>query len=819
MTTSSSQIGSKVGRARRSPGQLWQVPTFLLGVLVFVGVALSAPWRMSPQEREVDQIILKLRQGLDNNDSGEALVGQAENLKLRLPSNSTRLTEANFLIGSAYYRQAKQRQGAAAKAIWPLAVEHLDKANASGVVAAADRAPLQYRLGYALYQQNLDLPRALELMTLGVEKGAEQPLAAHQVLLQAHLQRTPLDVDAARAAVRRVIDLTPERDVEGLALARVQHAELLLRKDLRNEAYNELERVGPKVSRAVRVKARLLQARSCEEDSQWNKAIPIWQGLLADAAQVEGGKARIFFALGSCHERLDPPNHAEAIRAWSEALKLGGTEGQAAGLRLGSLRLNSDPAQALADWKTALDKVSEPKDYRNSYVPIEQVRAWFDAAIEHLQDAGDYEKTQAIAELYRKIMPGGGGEERVAVAAEARAKQLAEKLRAKVDKVTQEDVKAQYSRAGEAFQSAAMARPEAERAEPLWRSVQCFLQAKDDAKAQQLLRDYIKVEAKEPRLAEAWLTLGDLYRGEDKKDFAHQAYVKCILYPNTPFAYRARYWLAVEEELDNKNLEKARGILQDNLNAGSADVERIWQEKSAFKMASLLMKMKNYAEALDHLKECLLQFPENSNAIVAREQLGECYRKLSDKERLRELDFQRMINGPDLSLERKRTLEDSMRQHRKTRIELLTQAVNTYQGMINDLDKARVRSTLSKLELTLLRRAYFGIGECYLDNEEFTEAQQVFQKLQEKHRKTLEAIIAGYHVCNIAEKTRQPQALNAARVSVRMMLEDLTVLGPEDDLFRVPGVSSHEDWRRWAENMQRRLQAAPQGDGGLPAIR
>jgi hypothetical protein len=232
MTTSTTHPGSKVGRARRSPGQLWQVPMFLIGLLAIVGVAVSAPWRQTPQERELDQMVLKLRQGLDNNESGDVLVAQAENLKLRLTNLPARSAEGNFLIGSAYYRQAKNKQGPAANVSLAYAVEHLDKALGAGV-APGDRPALQYRLGYALYQQNTDVPRALELMTLGVEKGAEQPLQAYKVLLQAHLQRTPLDVDAARSAVRRVIDLTPERDVEALSLARVQHAELLMRKEMR----------------------------------------------------------------------------------------------------------------------------------------------------------------------------------------------------------------------------------------------------------------------------------------------------------------------------------------------------------------------------------------------------------------------------------------------------------------------------------------------------------------------------------------------------------------------------------------------------------
>src|SRR5262245_11052022 len=114
MTTATTQPGSKVGRARRNPGQLWQVPMFLIGVLAIVGVAVSAPWRQTPQEREVDQLVLKLRQGLDNNESADVLVAQAENLKLRLTNFPPRSAEGNFLIGSAYYRQAKTRQGPAA---------------------------------------------------------------------------------------------------------------------------------------------------------------------------------------------------------------------------------------------------------------------------------------------------------------------------------------------------------------------------------------------------------------------------------------------------------------------------------------------------------------------------------------------------------------------------------------------------------------------------------------------------------------------------------------------------------------------------------
>ena len=104
-------------------------------------------------------------------------------------------------------------------------------------------------------------------------------------------------------------------------------------------------------------------------------------------ARSKAARARIAYALGWCYHQMEPPNLPEAMRAWSDALKLGGIEGQAAGLRLGNVRLTSDPAQALADWKFALESVSQPKDYQNPYVSIANVCDWFDRAIDQFQEA------------------------------------------------------------------------------------------------------------------------------------------------------------------------------------------------------------------------------------------------------------------------------------------------------------------------------------------------------------------------------------------------------------------------------------------------
>jgi hypothetical protein len=829
MTSSPSISGSKVGRVRRSLGQLWQLPTFLLGLLALIGVAASAPWRLTPQEREFEALLTTLRHGLDHDESGDILVGHAENVKLRLHRFPSRLAEAHFLVGSAYYRQAQHKPAASAKEIWPLAAEHLEEA-LSGDGLKADRVFAQYRLGYSLYQQNKDVPRALELMTLGVENGAEQPLQAYQMLVQWHLKQTPPNLDSALSAIRRILDLTPERETEAVAHARLQHAELLLAKELRGEAIKELERIGPKASRAVRGKARLLQARCCEEEGLWSKAISIWQELLNEAAQVEGGRARILYALGRCYQQMERPNNAESLSAWSEALRLGGREGQAAGLRLGELRLalgGKHMEQAVSDWKAALEKVTGPEDFRNPYIEIEQVRGWFKQALRQFQDALDPQKTQAVAELYRKIAPKGDAEKEIAEAAEAIARQLADKVNEMMDNVTAQDVRAQYRRAADAYEQAAQAQPQAERPESLWRSAQCYLAAKEIARAQQMLNQYVKIEQDDARLAAGWHTLGDLYRAGGKKEYARGAYLKCLEYPNTSFAYRSRYFLAVEE-IDKKNYEQARDILRQNLDNPPPDIERAWQEKTLFKMASLLMAMKNYGEAHIRLKECLQHFQENQNALLAREQLGLCYRGMAKNEWLKQkyLEADLARKKADQSNDDQRNLEESIRHQRNTRLRFLTDASKTYQQLADELEALARKKQLSKLEQTLLRRAWLGIGEVLIDNEEYFESLPIFRDLQVKQRRTLEGLYASSFICFALDQVQYQQkpkqvdeAREWAKESVRMLLEDLRALPNEHEIFHAKGVKTRDQWLREAEEIQGKLLAPRKSVSGPPEFR
>src|SRR5207244_2196723 len=163
----------------------------------------------------------------------------------------------------------------------------------------------------------------------------------------------------------------------------------------------------------------------------------------------------------------------KAAVAWQEAMTLGGDEGQAAGLRLGELKLlgpTADANEGLAIWAKAIEKTRTPNEYQNQVLQLSRARQLLEKACRH------------------------------------------------------------------------------------------FLDAKDFPRAAVMLDKFVRHAKDEGRLAEAWLSLAEASLAQGNKHKARTAYYKCIEFPLTPFAYRARYQLALEE-IAAKNYSQALAIL------------------------------------------------------------------------------------------------------------------------------------------------------------------------------------------------------------------------------------------------------------------
>jgi tetratricopeptide (TPR) repeat protein len=229
--------------------------------------------------------------------------------------------------------------------------------------------------------------------------------------------------------------------------------------------------------------------------------------------------------------------------------------------------------------------------------------------------------------------------------------------------------------------------------------------------------------------------------------------------------------------------------------------------------------MGKYEEAVVYLKEAPRLYPANANALLAREQLGESYRQLARKELYEERELRQRSELPGLSDEQRQALIESAAARHKARVGWLTEAVRVFQQMTDELAQRAAQKPLRPTEQELHRRAWFGIGECHLDNEELMDALRVFTELQAKHRRTLESCYCSLRVCSIAtamqlrklpEKQVQ-DARNKAKESLAMVADDLKNMPADAEAFSRPGAFTREEWMRRLQATQQQLFAAPEG--------
>jgi tetratricopeptide (TPR) repeat protein len=791
--TEPTTAGSRVGRARLTPGQLWQVPTFVLGVLALLGAAASAPLRHPGESRQFDRTVFALRQGLQNDQDPATLLAQAASALKQIPDYADRAAEVHFLAGSVYFRQALAR--ATAREPWSEAVAHLEEALQLGV-DERDLPALEYRLGWSLYAQKREVPRAVELMAHSIDRAPEPPLPGYQLLVAAYLQLPAPDLDKAIQASQKVVELTDDRNADALAEARLTHAELFLRKNERIEAIKELDRVGPRASAPLRIKARLMQVGCCETEEMWSKALAIWQALLPDAAKVPGGMVRVLYAIGWCSAKMEPPDYARAADAWQQALARGGAAGQAAGLRLGGLRLfgpTPNVAEALSDWRQALAELRRADDYRNPYLELAEVRELFEQALGKFQEQQDFEQMRAVAELYRKLAPAGYADEKLAQAAEAQARKLQGDAPTPI-----QEVRTMYFVAAEAYAKAARTRPDKQGFDALWHSANCLLAAQDTGQAGKVLVELEKMDQEDARVAEGWFQLAETYRRGGQEGEARQAYLHCMQYAATASAARARYEIALQA-IAERQWKDAEDTLKPNLVAAALDAAT--HEKSLYQMAWVQRQKPDDNLAVFYLNQATSQYPHNPQALLMRGQLAEAYRRLADEAYYKE-DSQRIFHA-DMPSERRN---------------LLRKAAETYQKLADDLRDRQRRRPLTTLEGVLGRRALLGLAECHHDLGEYLEALHLYQGLLEQNRARVESLIACERIVQLKELAVRADLLSAsgkdevavaARTALTMAEEDLNRMDPAGPDFQGEGVWSLPRWQQWLAAAKHRMNTTP----------
>jgi tetratricopeptide (TPR) repeat protein len=808
--------------------QLWQVPTFFAGLLLVAGVVAAIPLRHGRHVGELDRDIDAIRRALaEPGASVEEVLAVAEKVLARTDHATDRAGEAHFLLGGVYQRLADHGPAARVALLRQRAQVHLEQAAKLGV-PVDDRDKLKYRLAKAWFLNDGPVPRTIEYLTRSVDGWADDPAEGYRMLAQAYMRLPVPNLDAAYQATLKLLAL-PTDDEDVLGPARLLAGEILLRQQKPADALRMLETITSRAPRNVVTRARYLQARSCQELSLWDRAVPYWQEVLRNPSEVPGGRGEVKYCLGQCYHNREQPDDKAAAQAWEQALELKGDSGRAAALCLAELYLSvtpdgalANPAAALDAYRHVLDKVKSPKDYRNTLIDLERARDRIAWGCHVLRQYHDFESALKLADLYRRIALPGIAVSLEAKAAEAWAEQLLGQPRPTVKSdaaAWDEQIRGLYEKAGAAFEAAAAVRAPGDQPRMLWRSASCYLHARQYARAVAMLDRFVHhPQVLAESCGEGWFTLAETHLAVGRKDLAMTAYHNAIACRG-PYAFRARLQLALAEmsiraatsDENNRHLGQAQALLEQILDpVAGQEAPGDVRERSLFLLANLLCQRRDFEAARLKLTLAIDQYPEYPHILEAREQLAECYRCLADQQIVMVGKLQR---DPQIIA-------------RQNKNRYLEQAVDHYQKLADDLDKRRAGRNLTDAEQAILRRTHFAVADCRFNQDNMTaEALRLYQSLAEgRFPNRVEALVAYQHMAQCAFRLAQLETARTALRNAWLTLDKLPddSLKLPDNAFRgCPGPWTRRQWQDWISQMAKYLEqlTSPGGARGAAGPR
>ncbi len=577
---------SLAGGARPPLGQLWQVPTFVLGAIAFAAIcAIHPPWQPSvpSEDSSLSELRELLKQGDIDRDRALFLGARA----VHAASTPQAAGEAHLLLGTAYVRLAERAAPGKGHEEWREARGQLEQARALGV-ADPEQAHLDYRLAKAWAHTGESPQKVIAALASSIEEGADDDLdalAGYGLLADAYLKLPKPDLELALAATEKQID-RPILAAELLAPARLRRGELLLRLGKAEEARDVLKNIGAKAPPALLARARRLRVQSLEADGLWGEAVSVWREIKDEGPATD--RDAVLYHLGLCLRNSSEPAGDEVLRVWEECLadKGAGEEGQAAALGVGELRLRLGQVEpALAAFERTVHEVKQPGDWNNTLVPLPRARETFEAGCKTARTARAFEASMRLASLYERLAPPGRAAELRGETAEGGARAALEDAR-KAEGATAKTLigqaEALLRQAGEAFDQAAAAQSDpVEQAERAWRAGNAYLEGRDPAHAVPAFGRFLTI-AQQPdmlaaerfntRLNEAWYKLGLAWRDAGDEAQAINAFKSTVsLKGGNRYLYRARYELAMTgHEYDRKTntytwTDKARDELEQNL--------------------------------------------------------------------------------------------------------------------------------------------------------------------------------------------------------------------------------------------------------------
>ncbi|HZU35944.1 MAG TPA: tetratricopeptide repeat protein [Gemmataceae bacterium] len=767
--------------------RLWQVPTFVMGVVSLVAVALAHPYWQAIPVNPLDHDLAKARAALD---PPHADLGRAQLLAEEILRHSDLTPEqaglAHFIAGSCYLKRAADTNLAQN---WAQARAHLEKAEALGV-PPADEPILTYNLARAWFQTGQANEQTIAYLLRARQANAGDPAETYGMLAQCYLRLPQPDLSSALDAVDKQLAL-PYDNASFLVPARLLRGELLLRLGKGSAARLALEYIKPQDPPAIYARARWLLATSYQREGLYAEAQKLWQDILRDTAHRPSDPERIRYDLGICY--LQQGQRAEADSAWQIVSQATGGVAQAAAFRLAELRLHGTAPETAQEVLDDVLKQATAANYRNELMPLNEVRRICEEGCQIYIRAGKYDLSRRLALAYERWAAPGRAQELVGQALDAWAAHQREQAHGPGASRALDEARTHDHDAGAAYELAAQTLPTADaRAEALWRSGDRYMSAGDFTSARAILKRYLQLPLPAERLAAGWYSLGLVYQSLHQDTEAVDAYHQCITVAgNGRFAFRARYQLA-EAEIEKGRPGPAEEILVQNLHLMAFDPDPEAHERTLLALAELLFKRGDYEVAAQHLRDALEQYPTDPRAGRARLTLAACYRKLADRE--------------NDQLTKSGGLDRSAREHYEHQYrEWLAKATANYQKLKADLRARAEQNLLTDADAALLRQAEFAEAECRFDLGQYDATLKLYDGLAERYAHQAAGLDALTQVTRCYWVKNQPdqalRTLDRLRAAIRAM--------GDEELLASSVAQTRKAWDEWLSQATALCKPAP----------
>lgn len=403
--------------------RLWQVPVFLLGVAVFTAAYTGwLPSGLTVGQSEFKKDLANLKAAVERLPSDpielksqlQRIAGAAESFPEDEPI-------IHFTLGSGYVRLAELTPDPAdARSYWVLARQHFDSVRPDQLTDAFDQDRLAYRAAKA---RAADLtgntPPAEMLVTrnrLTFTPSGEEPGEAPRLVAELSLRMIPPDLKNAKESLAAYLAdaglSTPRASIMRAKLRLGEVLRLLGEYDGAKQWLSQIGRDAPADVIPV-AKTHLAHVRMAEHD--WVGAAREWEQVRASQNLPSDLRSSAAYNLGVCRLLSKPPDPVAAAPLLEEASKSDGPEASAAAIRLADLRLGTPDRQKHTDvvglLAIAVKGVNGPGDYKGR-LPINEVRAVFELAVQILSADGAFESAIEVVNTYRAVAEGGRDREK-----------------------------------------------------------------------------------------------------------------------------------------------------------------------------------------------------------------------------------------------------------------------------------------------------------------------------------------------------------------------------------------------------------------------